>query len=47
MLLRIFHFFFGHRWSGWVSKSWDKGYYDEENWRERTCGCGAKEELED
>lgn len=47
MILKILHFFFGHRWSEWISKVWDEGYYDEERWQERDCSCGAHQEMED
>lgn len=40
MILRVLHFFIGHKWSEWVYKVCYEGFYDEERWRERYCSCG-------
>lgn len=47
LLLKILHFFFGHNWSDWEHKSFDEGYYDQEFWKERNCGCGTTQQEED
>jgi hypothetical protein len=47
MLLRVLHFFFGHKWSEWESKSVNEGYSDQEFWRKRSCICGEQQEEED
>lgn len=36
-----------HRWSAWLLKTVNAGYYDEERWQERHCEkCGKVEQKE-